>query len=192
MFDAIILAGGSARRLGGVDKPALQVGARSLLDYAVSAVDAATCVVVVGPRRAVARPVVWCREDPPGGGPVAAIAAAIAQVRAPIVMVLAADLPAIGPAVPLLLAELAAGSDRAIDCAVLTDVGGRRNHLAAAWRTSVLREVLGSVAEVSGAAARRLYDGVHLAEVADAGGWSQDCDTWADLAAARGGEGISP
>ncbi|MGW0901366.1 NTP transferase domain-containing protein, partial [Streptomyces goshikiensis] len=36
-YDAIVLAGGAARRLGGVDKPALPVGARTLLDRVLDA-----------------------------------------------------------------------------------------------------------------------------------------------------------
>ncbi|MDQ6851387.1 MAG: NTP transferase domain-containing protein [Actinomycetota bacterium] len=180
MFDAIVLAGGSARRLGGVDKPALLVGMTSLLDRAVASLDNAGRVVVVGPRRHLARDVVWCQEQPPGGGPVAAIAAGLGEVRAALVVVLAADLPAIGPAVPLLIAT----ADGA-ECAVLTDADGRRNHLAAAWQTAALRAAVTALPETHGAAARELYDGARIVEVADRGGWSQDCDTWADLAVAQ-------
>ncbi|WP_190199207.1 NTP transferase domain-containing protein, partial [Streptomyces djakartensis] len=31
-YDAIVLAGGAARRLGGADKPGVRVGGRALLD----------------------------------------------------------------------------------------------------------------------------------------------------------------
>ncbi|MYS16776.1 NTP transferase domain-containing protein, partial [Streptomyces sp. SID4982] len=31
-YDAVVLAGGGARRLGGADKPGVQVGGRALLD----------------------------------------------------------------------------------------------------------------------------------------------------------------
>jgi len=48
-FDAVVLAGGSARRLGGRDKPALDVGGRSMLDAVVTACAAADRTVVVGP-----------------------------------------------------------------------------------------------------------------------------------------------
>lgn len=47
-FDAIILAGGRGSRLGGVDKGALPVGGRALLDRVLDAARAAERVVVVG------------------------------------------------------------------------------------------------------------------------------------------------
>jgi molybdopterin-guanine dinucleotide biosynthesis protein A len=50
-FDAVILAGGRARRLGGVDKPGLTVGGRTLAEAVVSAVAGAEAVIVVGPER---------------------------------------------------------------------------------------------------------------------------------------------
>ncbi|MEU5399582.1 DUF6457 domain-containing protein [Streptomyces sp. NPDC005963] len=79
-FDAIVLAGGSAQRLGGADKPGLSVGGRTLLDRVLSASRGARRTVVVGGRRGTERPVVWAREDPPGGGPVAALDAGLRQL----------------------------------------------------------------------------------------------------------------
>ena len=62
-YDAVVLAGGAARRLGGVDKPGLGVGGRSLLERVLAAcADARTTVVVADPRP-VPRPVVWAREE---------------------------------------------------------------------------------------------------------------------------------
>ncbi|WP_263167868.1 DUF6457 domain-containing protein [Streptomyces sp. SCSIO ZS0520] len=76
-FDAVILAGGGARRLGGADKPGLRVGGRRLLDRVLTAcADAERTVVVAAPRPTV-RPVHWTREEPPGSGPVAALAAGL-------------------------------------------------------------------------------------------------------------------
>uniref|UniRef100_UPI00055F84E1 molybdenum cofactor guanylyltransferase n=1 Tax=Kitasatospora sp. MBT63 TaxID=1444768 RepID=UPI00055F84E1 len=91
-YDAVVLAGGAAARLGGADKPGLTVGGRSLLDRVVAACEGADRIVVVGPQRATAG-VRWAREEPPGGGPVAAVAAGLAQVTADRVLLLAADLP---------------------------------------------------------------------------------------------------
>jgi molybdopterin-guanine dinucleotide biosynthesis protein A len=179
-FDAIVLAGGDARRLGGVDKPAQQVAGVPLLDRALAAVADARRIVVVGPRRAVTREVSWCREEPPGGGPVAAIAAALPQVRSDRVVVLAADLPWIAPAVAPLLAALEVRT-----AAVLIDGEGRRNVLAAAWRVGALRDAVAALGSPAGRAARTLYQGVTVAEVPDVGGWGADCDTWEDLHAAR-------
>ncbi|MFD8155805.1 NTP transferase domain-containing protein [Streptomyces malaysiensis] len=96
-YDAVILAGGAARRLGGVDKPALRVGGRALLDRVLDACRGAGRTVVVGPRRPTVRPVRWAREEPPGGGPVAAVDAGVRQTTAPLVLVLSADLPFLTP-----------------------------------------------------------------------------------------------
>lgn len=179
-FDAIVLAGGAARRLGGADKPALQVAGMTLLDRVLAAVIAATQTIVVGPRQAASREVVWCREEPPGGGPVAALAAALPLVGRPRLVLLAADLPWIAPAVPLLLAAL----DPA-PCAVLVDAAGRWNVLAAAWETAALRAAVAASGPPAGRAVRSIYAGVSVATVSDAGGWGADCDTWDDLRIAR-------
>jgi MobA-like NTP transferase protein len=100
-FDAIVLAGGRALRAGGIDKPGQQVGGRSLVASVVAAALAAGAarVIVAGPHRpelAAAAPagaLAFVREDPPGSGPVAALRVAMAQARAPVVALLAGDLP---------------------------------------------------------------------------------------------------
>ncbi|OEU90213.1 molybdopterin-guanine dinucleotide biosynthesis protein [Streptomyces abyssalis] len=95
--DAVVLAGGGARRLGGTDKPSLTVGARTLLDRVLSACADASTTVVVGPRRPTYRPVSWVREDPPGGGPLTALDAGLRSVTGGTVLVLSADLPFLRP-----------------------------------------------------------------------------------------------
>ncbi|MEV4579027.1 NTP transferase domain-containing protein [Nonomuraea jabiensis] len=91
-FDAVILAGGEARRLGGADKPGLTVGGRSLVEHVVAAVADARTTIVVGPERPIPA-VVFVREDPPRSGPVPALAAGLNEVTAPWVVLLAGDLP---------------------------------------------------------------------------------------------------
>lgn len=177
MYDAIIPAGGAARRLDGADKPGLLVDGRTMLDHVLAAVAGAGRRVVVGPVRPTAVPVVWRRESPVGGGPVAALAAGLPEVAAPYCVLLAADLPRIAPAVPVLLAAVA-GRDAAV---LVAD--GRRNVLAAAWLTEALRAAVAQLPDPAGAAVRALYEGRDVAEVEDAGGWGRDCDTWADLEA---------
>ncbi|MGV9379819.1 NTP transferase domain-containing protein [Nonomuraea sp. NPDC003707] len=93
-FDAVILAGGEARRLGGADKPGLTVGGRSLVEHVVTAVADARTTIVVGPERPIPG-VVFVREDPPRSGPVPALAAGLNGVTAPWVVLLAGDLPLI-------------------------------------------------------------------------------------------------
>ena len=186
MYNAIVLAGGAARRLDGAPKPQLEVAGVRLLDRVVAAVPGAARVVVVGPRQPVAREVTWTRETPAGSGPVAALAAGLALVDAPVVeapavLVLAADLPWIAGAVAPLLAALPADG-----AAVLVDADGRRNHLAAAWRTASLRAALAALGDPVGAAVRAVFAAAaEVVEVPDPGGWGRDCDTWDDLARAR-------
>jgi len=180
--DALVLAGGAARRMDGADKAGQLVAGRSLLRHVVDATRAAGVerVIVVGPPRADVEGVTWCVEDPPGGGPVAAIAAGLPLTSAGHVLVLAADLPDIAPAIPMLLAALDAAG-----CAVLVDTDGRRNPLAAAWRRAELQAAVAGIGDVAGAAARALLEQVTVLDVPDTDGWGTDCDTWDDLAAAR-------
>jgi molybdopterin-guanine dinucleotide biosynthesis protein A len=180
VYDAIVLAGGRARRLGGVAKPQLEVAGRTLLDHVVAAVRGAQRVIVVGPEQPVAGDVLFCREDPPGAGPVAAIAAALPHTSAEAVLVLAADLPQIAPAVPELLSALPGSG-----AALLVDAGGRVNYLAGAWRRPDLAAALHAIGEPAGAPVRALAALVDQVHVPDQDGWGRDCDTWQDLADVR-------
>ena len=179
-FDALVLAGGFAARLGGADKPQLTIAGRSLLDHAVAAVRDAQRVIVVGPEQPVDGSVVFCREQPPGGGPVAAIAAGLRHTGSDAVVVLAADLPFVAPAIPLLLDALPS-----VGAALLVDDSGRANYLAAAWRRASLDEALTALGDPTNASARALTELTPRVLVPDEGGWGRDCDTWEDLAQAR-------
>ncbi|MFJ6065658.1 NTP transferase domain-containing protein [Streptomyces tendae] len=191
-YDAVVLAGGAARRLGGVDKPGLRVGGRALLDRVLAACAGAGATVVVAEPRTTARPVTWAREDPPGGGPLAALAAGLRHTAAEHVLVVSADLPFLAPeTVARLLASLAAGD---ADGALLTDADGRDQPLVAAYRAPVLRRELAALArdraarggepDLTGLPLRRLTGALRLTRVPDAVA-SFDCDTWDDLATAR-------
>ncbi|MFK4146980.1 NTP transferase domain-containing protein [Streptomyces sp. NPDC004065] len=143
-YDAVVLAGGAARRLGGADKPGTRVGGRALIDRVLAAcADARTTVVVADPRP-TARPVLWAREDPPGGGPLAALEAGLRRTTAEYVVVLSADLPFLRPAtVRRLLTALRTGP---ADGALLTDADGRDQPLVAAYRARALRRGLAALA----------------------------------------------
>ncbi len=136
-YDAVVLAGGTARRLGGVDKPAERVGGRRLLDRVLDAIAGADRVVAVGPARTTERPVTWTREEPPCCGPGPALAAGLELVRAPLVMVLAADLPFVCSEVVAELLGAVRGADAA--GAVLVDAAGAYQWLVGGWRTEALR-----------------------------------------------------
>ncbi|WNM25450.1 molybdenum cofactor guanylyltransferase [Demequina capsici] len=174
---AIILAGGRARRLGGASKPDLEVDGRTLLDLTLEAAAAASTIVVVGPVD-VPPGVMVTREDPPGGGPVAGIAAGLDVVgeRSGDVLVLACDMPRIGRAVP----ELVEAAASAPDGAWLVDGEGREQPLAAVYRIASLRGALADL-HPDGASMRQLISDLVMADVPDDGAASRDVDTWDDL-----------
>ncbi|MGY5008083.1 NTP transferase domain-containing protein [Streptomyces sp. 900105755] len=186
-YDAIVLAGGAARRLGGADKPAVRVGGRPLLDRVLAACAGARRTVVVAAPRPTSRPVHWTREEPPGGGPVAALDAGLRHITADRAVVLSADLPFLEEAtVERLLAAL---HTTAADGALLTDADGRDQPLVAAYRTTALRHALAVLAGdggngLTGLPLRRLTAALHLTRVPDPLA-SFDCDTWDDIADAR-------
>jgi molybdopterin-guanine dinucleotide biosynthesis protein A len=178
-YDAIVLAGGRSSRLGGVDKASLVVGGATLLDHAVGVVRGASRIVVVGPPRKTTLPVAWAREEPPGGGPVAAIAAALPLVEADITVVLACDMPGLrAETVSALVAVSAAAGDHD---GALVSAAGRRQPLAAAYRTAALRSAVRALPSASGVAVRDLIAPLTLAEIAADPGQTADIDTWADL-----------
>ncbi|MFJ6480857.1 MULTISPECIES: NTP transferase domain-containing protein [unclassified Streptomyces] len=183
-YDAIVLAGGAARRLGGVDKPALSVGGRALLDRVLDACPDARTTVVVGGRRATARPVLWTREDPPGGGPVAALDAGLRRTTAELVLVLSADLPFLDRETVRTLLDAPV-----VDGAMLRDPDGRDQPLVAAYRAEPLRREIALLAAehgtLTGLPLRALTAALDLARVTSRPLASFDCDTWDDLAAAR-------
>ncbi|MFI9383598.1 molybdenum cofactor guanylyltransferase [Kutzneria sp. NPDC052558] len=174
-FAAVLLAGGRGRRMGGVHKPALVVAGRTLLDRSVAAVRPADPIVVVGPQTPTEHPVRWTREDPPGGGPVAGLAAGLKLIDARTVVVLAADLVGV-------TADTVARLRDAVraDGAVLDD--GHRQWLIGVWRTEALRRVLPE--NPADASLRSVLGALDYACVAAEPGETVDVDTPADLARA--------
>ncbi|MGW8888486.1 NTP transferase domain-containing protein [Streptomyces sp. NPDC055749] len=186
-YDAIVLAGGAAKRLGGADKPGVRIGGRSLLDRVLAACAGAGATVVVGGRRSTGRPVTWTREDPAGGGPLAALGAGVRHTTAERVLVLSADLPFLGA--PTVGALLAAAGEEGREGALSTDPGGRDQPLVAVYRAEPLRRELALLATEHGGLAglplRLLTAELDLARVETGPLDSFDCDTWEDIATAR-------
>jgi molybdopterin-guanine dinucleotide biosynthesis protein A len=187
-FAAVVLAGGAGRRLGGAVKPLLAVEGTALLSRVLAAAAAAQPLIVVGPPQLsplLPDAVALTSEQPPGGGPVAAIRAGLALVppEAATVAVLAADLPFLTPGT---LSALRTALDPAeVDVAVLLDATGRRQNLLACWQVGALRAAL---SVTTSAAVRDLLSRVRVTEVPSAQdalpAWF-DCDTPEDLAQAR-------
>ncbi|CAL9390041.1 Molybdenum cofactor guanylyltransferase [Nocardiopsis dassonvillei] len=171
-LDAVILAGGAGTRMGGVDKPGLAVGGRTLLERVAAAVrDHApgARIVVVGPERE-SPDALYVREDPPGSGPVPALRTGLPHVAADRFALLAADLPHLTGGHLALL-----GGPNA----VFVDGGGREQWLTGVWDTAAVRAAL------AGYRGRSLYGllgplGPRLVPAPDADAVA-DCDTPEDL-----------
>jgi molybdopterin-guanine dinucleotide biosynthesis protein A len=175
---AVILTGGTGSRLGGADKAALEHAGRSLLEGALAAVAAADEIVVVGPEVATSAPVHFTREDPPGGGPLAALAAGVAVLTGvhDRVVVLAVDMPHVSAATVARLLE--AASDQ--DAAWLTGPDGRRQ-LAGVVRPGLVP----GAGQAHGAPMRSLMAAGTSCDVPARGREADDVDTWDDLARLR-------
>ncbi|MGE5134769.1 MAG: molybdenum cofactor guanylyltransferase [Gemmatimonadota bacterium] len=196
-FDAIVLAGGRGRRAGGVGKPGLEVAGRPLVAWVAGAAVGAGArrVVLVGPawrgelagQPAPPGGLVTVREEPPGAGPVPALRRGLAEVTAPAVAVLAADLPFLRPPhLRLLLAAVTEGADRPLG-AVFADSGGRPQWLAGCWRSGPLAAAAGPY---TGTSLRGLLGPLEPAllryhlRAGEPPPWL-DCDTPEDLRRAR-------
>ncbi len=166
----------------GHDKAQVTVAGRRLLDRLLVALPPAVPTVVVGPApEDLPRPVAVTREDPPGGGPVAGLAAGLALVTTPTTVVAAVDLPHAGPVLPVLAATLrASGAD-----AVVPDVAGVRQPLSAAYRTAALRRALAALGDPRGRAVRDVLAELVVQTVAGDAVVLADVDTPDDLARAR-------
>ena len=182
-YTAVVLAGGKAARLGGQAKPQLEVGGRTMLAAVLAAVADAERRVVVGPPQLVPDDVVRVREQPPGGGPVAALKAGLPEVSTDVVVLLAGDLPFLTAA---LVGELR--SRLGGDGVLVVDDTGRDQLLLGAWRTTALRAA--AARAVGPVPLRRVLAPLTVSRFRPVVGpgtpppWL-DCDTPADLERAR-------
>ncbi|MFB4350716.1 molybdenum cofactor guanylyltransferase [Microbacterium sp. CR_7] len=180
---AIILAGGRATRLGGAAKPLLDIGGRTLLDRVVHAVADCSPIVVVGPAAVTAQKVIWTREEPPFGGPVAGIAAGLVRIDSAEVYLVAADLVHPDDAVAALRRHppLADG----MDGVCLSDADGRMQWLTGRYRTDALRAAVAALPASGRDASMRSFLAPLSLTACRAGDLAADVDTWHDLDRAR-------
>jgi molybdopterin-guanine dinucleotide biosynthesis protein A len=178
-FDALILAGGHSTRLGGADKALVVVGGKTLLERAVDAVARAEQTIVAGRVRELTADVTWVQEDPPGGGPGAALAAGSRFVRAELVVVLAVDHPLVTQADIARLLKGVRG-----DGAIAVDPEGRDQPLVAVYRREALADALARSGRPTGARVGDLVGNLELGRV-ELGEAATDCDTWEAIDAVR-------
>lgn len=182
-LDAILLAGGRAARVGGARKPLFRLDGETLLARAVAAARGvgAARIVVAAPVLAPDLAVIWVREDPPFGGPVAGTVAALAAVEADEVLLLACDL--VDPAAAVgALPSIPGGVD-----GVCLAEGGRPQWLTGRYRTAALRTAASTIPGGGrDAAMRALLSSLRIAFVDAPAALSRDIDTWDDLTAVGG------
>jgi molybdopterin-guanine dinucleotide biosynthesis protein A len=178
---AIVIAGGEGRRFGG-DKLSLRdASGRELLEVVVAGIASqADPIIIVGPERSWPAAVQWTREDPPGGGPCAALIAGLALLPddATHVAVLAGDSPAGGAAVSALRTVI---DDAAV--AVVTDGSGREQPMTAVYAVAPLREALSAYGDGAHRSLREVLDDLRprtVVSIIDAWSASQDVDVRAD------------
>lgn len=181
-WDAVVLAGGAGRRLGGVDKAALVIGGQTLLDTTIRACAGARHVAVVGPGRERRHGVITTREDPPGTGPLAALRAGVDALPgdAEIVVVLAADHPGVSPGVVAQLVARTGGWDD-LDGTVVVDAAGRVQPLLGAYRAGAIAAGLRRIGDPRDRPFHLLTEHLTLATLTDPVA-AADIDTPADLA----------
>lgn len=159
-WTAVVLAGGRAARMAGRDKPQLQIDGRSLIAWVVDDLPAHVPVVVVGPVQPVPREVEFRREDPPFGGPVAALAAALPAVRTPLVGLVASDMPRAGA----LLSRLAAGW-RGPSALVPVDEDGHRQPLCSILPSDAITLALNGIGDPAGFSMRSFLSRLDVTEL---------------------------
>lgn len=137
---AIVLCGGRSSRFGS-DKTRTPLDGRPLLDHVLDSLPADWPIVAVGPRRTTARTVTWVREEPAFAGPLAALAAGLAAVRSPAVVVLGGDMPYAADAA-VALAEQLSREPEDTDALIGRTPDGRLQPLLLACRTEAARHAL--------------------------------------------------
>lgn len=145
----IILAGGTARRLGGVSKPDYRIGGNRLLDILLQELGCTGftgTTVVVGPENlTVPSHVTLTLEDPPFGGPLAGIQAGLKAL--PIlsnddaVFLTTCDAPLSPRILPKLAAQLSVS--RQIDGAIPLELGNENwpQFVHGLYRCGALRDL---------------------------------------------------
>lgn len=186
-LSVILLAGGSSRRMGS-DKANVEFGSGTLLTFQLKQIPSTYSVVVVGEtidtRSKITGPTITCtRENPPGAGPVAALASGLELVNTPAIALIAVDAPFALPR--LLQCKLDSNSHALIP----REHGGKVQYLAGLYRSESLRRALKQMGSPTNKSMRELT--AHLPSIdylelgtEDASDF-MDIDTPQDLVTAR-------
>lgn len=174
----VILAGGTAKRLGGVSKPDYRVGGTRLIDWVFAEIERTRCsgrVVVVAPEHLSVPPgVVLTLEDPPLGGPLAGLNAGVSQLGDLPDSAIVAMMPCDAPLTPRLWGDLCAQIEDCVGAAPLADDGETRlQYLHGCYRLGALR----GLDQVRNRSIRSGFSRLEVAAVADPQHYCADVDT---------------
>ena len=189
MPDSIVVAGGNATRMGGLDKALLPLGlsGKALLADIINSCQGK--VFIVGSPRGIDAEsnqlVTWVPDLNPGGGPAAGIWSGLASISTEYVFVSAADQTLTNETVTKIVSA-AQGNDGA--WAIRTDGNGQP--LCACVRTELLRELLEPTQGVN-QSPLRLLSALNMVGVTVNPNQVVDFDTWQDVAkAVKGSDAV--
>lgn len=183
-WSLVLLTGGQGRRLGR-EKANVLIGSRTSAQRIVAQIPGAVQIIVVGSLPdGLDRDVDVVREEPPGGGPAAGVAAALPLITTELVAVLATDMPFAVPVLAALIDAYPAGADGVL----AVDADGRMQYLCGVYRAGALRTALAG--PMTDRAMRDVVGTLDLRSVRIEGELL-DIDTPADLQRARDLAGLS-
>lgn len=183
MIGAVVLAGGNARRLGGVSKGDVVIGGTTMLQAVTDACQQAGVpadnIIVVGHAETDLRRTV---EDPPRSGPAAGIAAGLPHVKGDRLFILSCDIPFIASGLPTLTSSFEGdgvcfGGDRPQYLAGLYDFTAIRNQVA----------TLEHEGGLIGLPVRAIMKPLNI-NIIDESDAARDFDTWDEIESARPSE----
>ncbi|WP_101574066.1 molybdenum cofactor guanylyltransferase [Brevibacterium sp. 239c] len=194
----IVLSGGRSRRFGGVHKPGVLLGERSVISRIIATVRSAVPdakIWLAGPAEGLSQAeqaeVYTVREEPIFSGPLAGIDAGVRAVRdqheqrqsgasqrsreaSDVTLILAGDMPLVSEDH---LQALIASCRETEKPAAGVDDRGKLQFLCAAWPTGLLRSRLADIGDTRDKAVKLLFRGVEVTSVEVDPGTIVDFDT---------------
>ena len=152
-MNRIILTGGTSKRFGS-DKSQAMINGKSLLEFISEGLED---LIVVGPETPIKAK--YVREEPIGSGPVAAISAAMKEVKSELVAIYAIDMPF----APRVTGQLVSALKN--DAAIAIDCDGKLQPLAAVYRSDKLQSALASYESVENQSVNSLLSKLVIDEV---------------------------
>lgn len=149
----IVLSGGTGRRFGS-DKSEAKINGKTLLELVSSDLGD---LIIVGPESSIRAK--YILENPPLGGPVAAIGAALKYVDTELVGIFAVDMPFATRLIPELLEKLTQ------DAALPIDEQGYLQPLAGIYKSQPLRSAFTTFESLSGQSMKSLIEKLHIDRV---------------------------